>query len=153
NAKDGTNFKGILKNQAEILFQQEMEIKMNLVIIEAITATLDTNPNQDLEPIMKLMLGLNKQTVLDYKNIEFDKQTTELFQEKYVDHKEIVDVYWQWKQLILEAATLKLNNTSSESQAGYLLGEKWDKFIKQSTGEDPEMTKAYEKGLDQSDKW
>src|SRR5699024_8517269 len=79
---DLSDMKEILKNQADILFQQEMEVKTNLVIIEAIKNSIDINPNQDLEPIMKLVCGLNKQTVLEYANIEFDDKTKKVFEDK-----------------------------------------------------------------------
>src|SRR5690625_2324834 len=90
NFDEAADIKQILKNQADILFQQEMEIKMNLAIIEAVNASIDTNPGQNLEPIMELVLGLNKQTILDYANIEFDEKTKKLFNDKYDDYNEVI---------------------------------------------------------------
>jgi len=153
NFNDVSDIKEILKNQEDILFQQKMEIKTNLVIIEAIKSSVDTNPNQDIGPIMKLVCGLNKQTVLEYANVEFDDKTKKIFEDKSDDYNDIIEFYWQWKQIILEAATLKLNNTHYENQAGYQLGQKWGMFIRNSTGDNPEMKLAYEKGYEQSHQW
>lgn len=153
NFNDTSDMKEILKNQADILFQQKMEIKTNLIIIEAIKTSIDINPNQDLEPIMKLVCGLNKQTVLEYADVEFDDKTKKVFEDKNNDYSDIIEFYWQWKQLILEAAALKLNNAHYENQAGYQLGHKWEEFIKNSTAGDPEMKMAYENGLEQSHQW
>jgi len=153
NFKEISDMKKILANQADILFQQEMEIKMNLVIIKAINNSIDINPEQEIEPILKIVSGLNKQTILEYANIEYDEKTQSIFKEKNDDYKDIIEFYWQWKQLILEASALKVNKNQYESKAGYQLGEKWEVFIRNATGEDPEKQLAYEKGLEQSHQW
>lgn len=155
DANNLTDIKTLLKNQSDILFQKEMEIKTNIAIIEAIVATFDANPNVDLEPMIKMALGLNKQTILDYTQIEFDvdQKTNEKFEEKYTDANDVIEFYWQWKQLTLEAVFYKLNNTSARSEAGYNFGSKWDEFVKGATDDDPEMFAVYEKGLEQSDEW
>lgn len=153
NYNDVSDIKEILKKQKDFLFQQKIEIKTNLVIIEAIKSSIDTNPNQDMEPIMKLVCGLNKQTVMEYANVEFDDKTKEIFKDKSDVYNDVIEFYWQWKQIILEAATLKLNNNHYESQAGYQLGYKWELFEKNSTTEDPELKKAYERGYEQSHQW
>lgn len=152
NVNDFSDMNKILNRQADILFQQEMEIKMNLVIIEVIKNSIETNPDKDIEPIMKLVCGLNKQTVLDYANVEYDEKTQNVLHSKGVDYKEIIEFYWKWKQLVLEAAALKLNNNQYENQAGYQLGEKWDKFTKGAT-DDPDILAVYEKGAEQSHQW
>lgn len=155
DANDLTEIKKLLKNQSEILFQKEMEIKTNIAIIEAIVASFDANPNVDLEPMIKMALGLNKQTVLDYTKIEFDfdPKTNEMFKERYPNDDDVVEFYWQWKELILEAVFYKLNNTSVKSEAGYNIGSKWDEFVKSATDDDPKMIAIYEKGLEQSNEW
>lgn len=149
-----SDIKQILKNQADLLLRQEMEIRMSQTIIKAILASMEADPDQNLEPIIKLVLGLNKQTVLDYAHAEFDVQTQQLFENTSEDdYQELIDFYWQWKLLILEAAAYKLNNASYTCQTGFELGQKWEEFIKRSTNDDPKMLTAYAKGLEQSDHW
>src|SRR5699024_11764612 len=99
----------------KIIKKKEMKIKKNKAIIKSIVETFDANPNVDLEPMIKMALGLNKQTILDYTQIEFDfdQKTNEKFEEKYTDANDVIEFYWQWKQLTLEAVFYKLNNTSA----------------------------------------
>ncbi|CAD2073504.1 MerR family transcriptional regulator [Jeotgalicoccus coquinae] len=153
NFDDVADIKNILQSQADILFQQEMDIKLRLTIIQAVNNVLETDPNQDLEPFTELVLGLNKQTILDYANVEFDEETEELFNDKYDDYNEIIEIYWQWKQLILEAASYKLNSTDENSQIRLQFGRKWDDFTKSVTAEDPDAAAVFEKGLEDSAKW
>ncbi|WP_163528081.1 MerR family transcriptional regulator [Halobacillus ihumii] len=153
NFDDATDIKHILKNQADILFQQEMETKMNLAIIEAVNASIETNSEQNLEPIIELVLGLNKQTILDYANVDFDEKTIELFADKYDDYNEIIEIYWQWKQLVLEAVSYKLNSTHEEIETKLQFGKKWHEFTKSILDDDPYAVSAFEKGLEESDKW
>src|SRR5690606_17101078 len=97
NSDHASDIKQILNNQADLLLRQEMEIRMTQTIIKAILASMDADPDQNLEPIIKLVLGLNKQTVLDYANVEFDRQTQQLFENKSQDdYQEVIDFYWQW---------------------------------------------------------
>ncbi|WP_194287435.1 MerR family transcriptional regulator [Gracilibacillus oryzae] len=154
NSNNASDIKQILKNQADLLIRQEMEIRMTQTIIKAILASIDADPDQNLEPIIKLVLSLNKQTVLDYANVEFDQQTQQLFKNQSKDdYQDLINFCWQWKLLILETAAYKLNNASYKCQAGFELGRKWDEFIKHSTDDDPKMLTAYAKGLEQSDHW
>lgn len=150
-----TEIKRLLKSQSELLFQKEMEIKTNIAIIEAIVATCDTNSDVDLDAMIRMALGLNKQTILAYTTVEFDfdQRTNERLEEKYTDYNDVVEFYWQWKRLTLEAVFLKLHNTPAKSEAGYKFGEKWDLFVEGATDHDPELIAAYEKGLEQSNEW
>lgn len=153
DAKDLSEMKQLLRNQSELLFQKEMELKMNIAIIEAIVATLNASKGEEFEQMIKIALGLNKQSILDYKHIEFDSKTSEKFAGRYANYNEVVEVYWQWKQLVLEAAFYKLNNTPYKSEAGYQFGKKWSAFVKNATDNDPEMIAAYEQGLEHSHQW
>ena len=153
NFDDVADIKAILQNQADILFQQEMDIKLRLTIIQSVNSVLDTDPDQDLEPFMELVLGLNKQTILDYANVEFDDETEELFNETYDNYNEIIEIYWQWKQLILEAASYKLNHTDENNQIKLQFGKKWDNFTNSVTAEDPDAIAVFEKGLEDSNQW
>ncbi len=154
NVNNKHDVRDILKDQSEILFQKEMEIKMNIAIIEAIVATIDTgHSNHDLESMMELALKLNKETILDYSTVAFDQKTTELFKERDPNYKEIVEVYWHWKKLILEATSHKINNILYKSDIGYQFGKKWYEFIDRATDHNSEVIEAYTSGLEQSHQW
>jgi len=153
NYRDKNDIKNILTKQADILFQKEMEAKMNIAIIEAIIATIDADPTYDLEEMMKLALNLNKDTILTYASIQFNEEATRLFEEKYQDDNEVIEFYWKLKQLLLEAVSYKTNNVPYKSDTGYQFGKKWTEFIDNATGNDPEMIKAFTNGLEQSEQW
>lgn len=154
NTSSTDDIKKVLKNQSDILFQKEMEIKMNIAIIEAIVATIDTNhSNLDLESMMKLALKLNKETIFDYSTVTFDQNTTELFEEEYQNYKEIIEIYWHWKKLVLEATSHKISNLPYKSKEGYQFGEKWHQFVEKATDNNPETTKAYTNALEQNNQW
>ena len=154
NVNNEHDIKDILNDQSDILFQKEMEIKMNIAIIEAIVATIDTDhSNHDLEAMMKLALQLNKETILDYSTVSFDQYTTDFFKERDSNYKEIVEVYWHWKKLVLEATSHKINNVHYKSDTGYQFGEKWYEFIKRATDHNTEVIEAYTSGLEQSHQW
>ncbi|MFZ4451010.1 MerR family transcriptional regulator [Salibacterium aidingense] len=152
-AKSKSDIKKVLKKQSELLFQKEMDIKMNIAIIEAIAATMDTDSKENMESMIKLALRLNKKTILGYAAATFDQETKNVFEEKYPDSKEVIEIYWHWKQLILEAAFHKINHTPYKSPSGYQFGKKWQDFIEYATDNDPEKFKAYTRGLEQSDQW
>ncbi len=154
NVNNKHGVRDILKDQSEILFQKEMEIKMNIAIIEAIVATIDTGQsNHDLESMMELALKLNKETIFDYSTVSFDQKTTELFKERDPNYKEIIEVYWHWKKLILEATSHKINNILYKSDTGYHFGKKWYEFIERATDHNSEVIEAYTSGLEQSHQW
>lgn len=147
------DIKKVLNQQAEILFQKEMEIKMNMAIINAIVATIDADQNYDVEAIMKIALKLNKETILGYTSIQFDKRASALFEEKYTNYDEVVEIYWMWKEIVLEAISYKINEMPFSSDAGYQLGGKWHEFIGSATAYDSEMIGAYQSVFDQSKEW
>ncbi|WP_181350889.1 MerR family transcriptional regulator [Thalassobacillus sp. CUG 92003] len=154
NSNNKSAIKNALKTQSNILFQKEMEIKMNIAIIEAIVATMDSeSSNFDLGEVIKIALKLNKETIFDYSNVSFDQKTSDLFKEKNVNEKEIIEVYWLWKKLVLEAAYHKINALHYKSDTGYQFGKKWHEFIGRATDHDPEMIEAYTSGLEQRHQW
>lgn len=150
-----TDFRESLEKQSKLLLQKEMEIRMNLVIIEVITAIIDENRDDSihLEPLIKLILGLEKQTFLDYLHVDFDEELHEKFEDEQGTYQEIVDFYWNWKQLVLEAATLKTSNIKLDNQTKYNLGKKWENFIIQSNKEGTDLGQIGEMGLEQKEKW
>lgn len=155
DTRNFTSFRNSLEKQSKILLQKEMEIRMNLVIIEVITAIIDENKDNaiNLERLIKLILGLEKQTFLDYLHVDFDAELHEKFEDEQGTYQEIMDFYWDWKQLVLEAATLKISNIRIDKQTKYNLGKKWANFIIQSNKEGTNLGQIGEMGLEQKEKW
>ncbi|MGG3574134.1 MerR family transcriptional regulator [Bacillus gobiensis] len=153
NFENQSDLKRILEQQNELLFKKEMEIKTNIAVIEAMLSTMEAGNEYDLEAMMKLTLNLNKAAIFDYADIEFDPKTEGVLYENYRDEDVVVEIYWKWKRLLLEAYSLKRNHIKPESESGYQFGEKWDSFIRYATDDSQEMLEAYSNTHKQSHLW
>ncbi|MXQ53786.1 MerR family transcriptional regulator [Shimazuella alba] len=151
--EDNNDLKHMLKIQKEILFKKEMEIKTSIAVIDAILSTIDIHELYDLEEMIKVTINLNKDSIFTYANIDFDPETTSVFQDRFTDDGEVVEVYWRWKRLVLEAFCLIKNHIKPESKAGYQLGEKWHAFVHLATNNSPEIMEAYTKTYKESHLW
>jgi DNA-binding transcriptional MerR regulator len=143
----------ILKRQNEMLLKNEMEIKTNMAVIEAILSTMEDGKPYNLEAMMKLTLNLNKAAILEYSNVEFDPEIKAAFNKKYQDYDEVLEIYWKWKRLLLEAFSLKKNQINPESESGYQFGKKWNSFVRYATDDNQEIHEAFSKSLNQSEFW
>lgn len=153
NVKDRNDLKNTLNQQATMLFRKEMELKMNQVIIGVVNSTLEMDADIELEPLMKLVLGLEKETIMAYTDIEYGEATHQAMVDGEIQFDEVIKMYWNWKELVLEAASLKLRHTEVESEIGYQLGEKWQNFIEMTGEEDSQMREVAEQGAAQSEQW
>lgn len=153
NVTDQNDLKYILQQQEKVLFRKEMEIKMNQVIIGVVNSMLNMNSDINLDPLMKLVLGLEKDTIMGYTSVEYTEATHQAIDQGDIQLEEILNMYWEWKQLVLEASSLKLNNVGVKSPAGYQIGEKWQLFIENTGTEDSPMREMAEQGSEQSKQW
>lgn len=153
NVNDREGLKSVLEHQKTILFRKEMALKMNQVIIDVVNSVLEMDADTELEPLMKLVLGLEKQTVMEYTNIEFADTTHQAMDEGQIQFEEILDMYWNWKELVLEASSLKLSNTEVESQTSYQIGKKWGVFLESIGGEESQIREVAEQGAELSNQW
>ena len=153
NVNSNNDLVQVLERQSVILFQKEMEIKMNQVIIDVVKSTLEGDPETDLEPLIKLILGLEKQTIMDYNKIDYGIESDQNFDLSNIQIESVLEMYWDWKQLVLEASNLKLNHTDIESQSGYEIGKRWHEFLKKVEGDNTQIRQAAEKGAEFSEQW
>jgi DNA-binding transcriptional MerR regulator len=153
--EDKNDLKNMLELQKSMLFKKEMEIKTSMAIMEAILSTIDAHEvsNLDIEEMMKLTINLNSDTIFTYANIDFDVETKSIFQDKFSDNMEVIEVYWRWKRLVIEASALLKIRIKPESKAGYQLGEKWHAFVHLATNNSPEIMEAYTKTYKESHLW
>lgn len=153
NVKDRSDLKNTLKQQETILFRKEMALKMNQVIIGVVSSTLEMDAETELEPLMKLVLGLEKETIMAYTNIEYADATHQAMDDGKIQFDEVMDMYWNWKELVLEAASLKLSHPEVESELGYQLGEKWQIFLEKTGEENSQMREVAEQGAEKREQW
>lgn len=153
NVNDRDDLKQILNQQETVLFRKEMEIKMNQTIIEVLKSSLERDVNVELELIMKLVLGLEKETIMAYTSIEYTDATHQAMAEGQLQFDDILNMYWDWKELVLEASGLKLSDTEAKSSAGYQIGERWQVFLESTGEEDSKMREVAKEGAEQSNQW
>lgn len=144
----------LLKRQSDILFQKEMEIKMNIAIIEAVTSIITSgNTNPDLDTMFELTLKLNKQTILEHFKVSYSKKVIDSFKQNDSRINDMIEIYWLWKKIILEAVFLKSSNTSIDNQQIYELGEKWSNFLALANQQEREVGNVFAYGLSKSNEW
>lgn len=153
NVENNDDLITILDRQAKLLFQKEMEYKMNQVIIDVVKFYLKLDEYVDLEPLMKLILGLEKQSIMTYAQVEYPSNTADRLEEEGVQFEQIIEIYWDWKQIVLEASILKLNETDIESSASFQIGKKWEMFLEKVGDKDSDMRQVAESGAQLSEQW
>ena len=144
----------LLKRQSDTLFQKEMEIKMNIAIIEAMTSIISSNNVEpDLDRMIELSLKLNKQTILEHSKVNYSKEVIDSFNDNDSKIKDMIEIYWQWKKLILEAVFLKSSNIFIKNQQTYELGKKWSNFISLARSNEHGMGNVFADGLSKNNEW
>ena len=130
-----------------------MEYKMNQVIIDVVKFYLKLDDEIDLEPLMKIILGLEKQSIMTYAQVEYPSNTADRLEEEGVQFEQIIEIYWDWKQIVLEASILKLNETDIESSASFQIGKKWEMFLEKVGDKDSRIRQIAESGAQLSEQW
>lgn len=153
NVKNREDLNQVLEQQKTVLFQKEMELKMNQTIVEVVQTFLKGDEGHDLEPLMKLVLGLEKQNIMAYASVEYSDDTYQAMEEGQIQLDDVLALYWGWKEVILEASALKLSDAVVESTPGYQIGKKWAEFIGGTGGGDSELSMVAELGLEHNDQW
>ncbi|TYP76605.1 MerR family transcriptional regulator [Paenibacillus methanolicus] len=147
------DLKRILARQNELLFRKETEIRSNRAIIEAILSAIEAGHHCDLEQMVKLTLGLNRDTIFEYERLRLDPDTVTVFGQYEIDGEKAAAIYWQWKKLLVEAVLLKFVGIQPDSDAGYQLGKKWGVFVRNATNGNEELADAYYAARRQSHLW
>ena len=108
----------VLRKQLDIFYHKLNDLKSNITLIETTLISLEEKKSIPWGNLIQLMISLNKDTIFEYKNTRYDKNTEEIFMQHYRDKKIILEIYWDWKTLILEAVTHILNGVQPESKDG-----------------------------------
>ncbi|WP_100538643.1 MerR family transcriptional regulator [Paenibacillus sp. GM2FR] len=122
------DLKQILQRQSDVLFKKEMEFRSDRAYIDAMVASLETNHPMNLETMLGLTVNRRKHILLDYQDMSLPPQAAQAFEEFFPDLETALQVYWKWKELVLEAFLLTNNGIDPGSEAGYVFGEKWHCF-------------------------
>lgn len=143
----------VLDKQLDILYHKLNDLKSSIALIEASLISLEENNRIPWGNLIQLIISLNKDTIFDYKDIEYDKNTENTFMKYYNDRKDIFEMYWDWKSLILEAVTHILNGVKPESNQGQVFAMKWINMIKRITKDNEALLQAHKISYENRGQW
>ena len=89
------------KAKGDVL-RQLNEIQSYICLIDATIAGVRSGGGFPSEKLIRLITGLNRNAVFEYRHVRFSEQTKELLTEEYGDGESALAVYWQWKAAVLE---------------------------------------------------
>lgn len=143
----------VLQKQRDIFYHKLNDIKSNISFIEASLASLEENKSFPLENLVQLIISLNKDTIFEYKNIQYEKNIQKTFMKHYDDNETILEVYWDWKSLILEAVSYILNGVEPESEQGQVFAKKWIEMIMRITKGNEKLLQAHKTSYKNREQW
>lgn len=143
----------VLTRQRETFYYKLNEIQSYISLIDAALAGLHSGGRLGTEELLGLISNLNRNAVFEYRNVNFNKETKELLIRQYGDGGSTLAVYWQWKAIVLECASLILGGVEPRSEAGKRFAEKWLVTIERITQGDPELLAAHKESYANRAQW
>lgn len=143
----------VLEKQREIFYYKLHDIKSNIAMIEASLAGIEKNDSLPLGNLVQLIISLNKDTVYQYKDVSFDKKSEDTFIEHYQNEEAILEVYWDWKALILEAVAHILNAIQPESEQGQDFAKRWVEMVVNISDGSQELLDVYKDSYKNREQW
>ncbi len=143
----------VLDRQLEVCYQKLNVLKMNISLIEVSLSSLKENQSLPLGQLVQLIISLNKDTVYRYKDVSFEKNTEKIFMKYCDDYQVLLEIYWDWKSLVLEAVSHILNDIDPESNKGQQFAKKWVGMIARITNGNQELLKAYKNSYENREQW
>jgi len=83
----------VLRKQLDIFYHKLNDLKSNITLIETTLISLEEKKSIPWGNLIQLMISLNKDTIFEYKNTRYDKNTEEIFMQHYRDKKIILEIY------------------------------------------------------------
>lgn len=143
----------VLEKQREIFYYKLHDIKSNIAMIEASLAGIEKNDSLPLGNLVQLIISLNKDTVYQYKDVSFDKKSEDTFIEHYQNEEAILEVYWDWKALILEAVAHILNAIQPESEQGQDFAKRWIEMVVNISDGSQDLLDVYKDSYKNREQW
>ena len=143
----------VLMKQREVFCRQLNEIQSYIGLIDATIAGVGSGGGFPSEKLIRLITGLNRNAVFEYRHVRFSEQTKELLTEEYGDGESALAVYWQWKAAVLECVSLILGGVEPRSEAGKQFARKWLAMIERLTQGRSELLAAHKASYDNRTEW
>lgn len=143
----------VLGKQRDILYHKLNDLKSNITFVEASLESLKVNQSLPLGNLIQLIISLNKEAIFEYEKVEYDKNIKHTFLKHYEDDERILEIYWDWKSLILEAVSHILNNVQPESGQGQIFTKKWIDMIARITKGNQDLLEAHKTSYENREQW
>lgn len=143
----------VLEKQRELFYYKLHEIKSNIAMIDASLTDIKENKGLPLGNLVQLMISLNKETVFQYKDVAFNKETEDIFQEYYQNPEEALEMYWEWKSLVLEAVAHILNDDQPDSKQGQEFAKRWLETVVSITEGSQNLLAAHKESYQKRKQW
>ncbi len=143
----------VLQKQREVFHHKLIDTRMNISLIDSSIKGLEKKQGIFSGELVQLMISLSKDTILEYKDIHYDENTERIFTDHYKNTEEVVEVYWHWKSLILEAATHIFNGVDPEDVDGQNFARKWLDMIESITKGKSSLLNAHKVAYENRHQW
>ncbi len=141
------------EKQQGILYQRLNHLMSSMAYLETSLEVLKADHELSMTHLIQLINALNQETIFEYETIEFDAEDLETFAEYYDDPSEIMEVYWQWKALVMEAMSLILEGVSPASEQGLAFAQKYVAMTEEITRGDEKLLDVYLTSSENREAW
>jgi DNA-binding transcriptional MerR regulator len=143
----------VLQKQRHIFYQKLNDMKMSISLIDASLKNLGKNEGPISGELVQLMISLNKDIIFEYKDVHYDEKTQDVLSNHYENAEEVIEAYWKWKSLILEAVTHIINGVDPESSQGQDYAGRWIEMVGQITDGKDELMEAHKTAYENRNQW
>lgn len=150
---NNAEIKKVLNKQREILYRQLNSIKSSIAFLEIGLESIDDNQELLFENIVQLLLNVNVNTIFEYENVDFEQYIEQTIKRHFDDESEIIEFYWEWKSLILEAVCKTLNDANPHNTESQKFAKKWVEMIEKITGKGPDLLLAHKLSYESREMW
>lgn len=143
----------VLQKQRQIFYHKLNDIKMSISLIDTSLKNLEKNQGLISGELVQLMSTLNKDNIFEYKDVHYDEKTEDIFINHFEKTEEVIETYWKWKALVLEAVTHILNGVDPKSKQGQDFAKRWVEMVAQVTGGRLELLEAHKAAYENRNQW
>lgn len=143
----------VLQKQRNIFYEKLNGVKQNISFIDVCLTNIEKNEAPITGELIQLMISLNKDAFFEYQDIEYDKNTKEVFAQHFENAEDAIELYWNWKTLILQAVTHIFSGVDPKSEQGLEFAKKWMQMVAKSTDGNLELVEAHKTAYENRDKW
>ncbi|MCC3863738.1 MerR family transcriptional regulator [Terrisporobacter petrolearius] len=143
----------VLQKQKQIFYQKLNDMKMSISLIDASLKNLERNQALISGELVQLMSTLNKDIIFEYKNVHYDEKTDDVLISHYEKTEEVIETYWKWKALVVEAVAHIINGVDPKDRQGQDFAKRWMEMVALVTGGRLELLEAHKVAYENRNQW